>query len=134
MITFNNYVTANGKYPDRLNSEELNDTVKANIKVLLNDVNAFLKEIGVENAIVSSGFRPSAVNGTIPGAAKKSLHLQGLAIDIKDVDGSIAKKAQAKPDIMRKYGIFLENPSFTKGWCHLDKGRRSDRPSRIFNP
>lgn len=134
MITLTDYITASGKYPERLKSNELTEEVKANAVDLLNDVNKLLDEVGIPNRKVSSGFRPSNVNAGIKGAAKRSLHMTGKAIDLSDPDGQIAKKIAARPDLMRKYGIFLESPSHTKGWCHLDKANRSDRPNRQFIP
>ena len=134
MITLTDYITASGKYPERLKSSELTNEVKANAADLLDSINKLLDEVGVTSRRVSSGFRPSGVNAGIKGAAKRSLHMTGKAIDLSDPDGQIAKKVAARPDLMRKYGVFLESPAHTKGWCHLDKGSRSDRPNRQFIP
>jgi Peptidase M15 len=140
MITLNDYLTASGSYPERSKSNELTPELLANAQKLIEAINAFMKELGVSQKLkVSSGFRPSAVNAGIANAAKKSLHQKCLAIDVlDDSTQSIAKAAASKPELLRKYGLFIENPSFTKGkntnWCHLDLGTRSDRPSRMFNP
>lgn len=132
-----NYLTASGKYPERANHPEVTEVVTSNATKLLTQVECLFIDLGLDinDYTVSSGFRPSDVNAALGNAAKKSLHMQGLAIDIKDVDGSLWKKVAARPDLMRKYGIFLEDGKSTKGWVHLDiSPTRSDRPSRVFVP
>lgn len=140
MITVQEYLTASGSYPERAKSNELTPDLLANAQKLIDAINAFMKELGVSQKLrVSSGFRPSAVNASIANAAKKSLHQRCLAIDIlDDKNQSLAKLCASKPELLRKYKLFVENPDFTKGkntnWLHLDLGTRSDRPSRMFNP
>jgi hypothetical protein len=116
------------QYPDDYTNEIL-----ANAKITLEKVNSLLEELGMLSCQVSSGWRPPSVNKAI-GGAKRSLHTQGKAIDIRDGDGSIAKTIEDRPDLLKKYDLWLEDPSFTKGWCHLDWGTRTDRPSRMFKP
>lgn len=137
MLNLYNYLTASKKYPERANHPEVTSTVTSNATRLLEKVNALLIELGVnpEEKDVSSGFRPSTVNAAIKGAAKKSLHMLGLAIDIRDTDGSLGKLIASRPDLLRKYGLFIEDIKYTKGWVHLDiSPTRSDRPSRSFIP
>lgn len=141
MIDLREYLTASGAYPDREKHPELTKEFLDNASRLLNAVNACLKELGVdtEKCKVSSGFRPSGVNAQIANAAKKSLHTQCLAVDIlDDAKQTLGNLCKSKPDVLRKHGLWLENPDFTKGkntnWVHLDLGTRVDRPSRMFNP
>lgn len=139
MISLKDYLTASGSYPARETDKECTDEVKANANVLLVQVNALLKELGVQSSKVSSGFRPSEVNANTPHSAKKSLHQVGLAVDILDSqDQALANMIKAKPELLKKYNLWMENPSNTKGkftnWVHLDVGIRTDRPIRIFNP
>jgi uncharacterized protein YcbK (DUF882 family) len=131
-ITLFDYLTASGRYLDR--EKKASKEIINNANNLLNKVNSFLTEIGIAEVIISSGYRPIEVNASIPNAAKASLHCQGRAIDISDPDGSLDKLVAKYPDLMRKYGLFQEHPDSTKGWCHLDCGVRSDRPSRQFKP
>jgi hypothetical protein len=141
-ITLNEYITASGRYPDRLNSSELTKSVKTNATTLLEKVNALLLDLGVSGPFsVSSGFRPSAVNGATPNAAKGSLHQSGQAIDIvDDKKQTLAKLVQSKPELLKKHGLWLEHPNNTIGkntnWCHLDMDStiRKDRPVRVFIP
>lgn len=133
MINLEQYASAHGKYPNRLKDPEFTLEVMDNAQKLLDKVNAFLVEIGVKDVKVSSGFRPSAVNAATPGAAKKSAHLSGLAIDIEDPDGKLDELVVSKPDLLRKYGLFVEDPKSTPKWCHIDCVDRTDRPSRQFS-
>ncbi len=60
-----------------------------NVKALLVKVNKLLAAFDASRgshwvAIVSSGYRTPAVNACIAGAAKKSWHMQGRAVDISD--------------------------------------------------
>lgn len=132
MIDLESYITASGKYKERLNSEELTKEVKDNATVLLNRVNQLLKDLGIESVIVSSGFRPSKVNANIKGAAKKSLHMTGKAVDIADAKHEIAHKILARPDLLKKYDLWMEDIVHTPTWVHLDIGVRKERELRVF--
>ena len=132
MINLNDYLTSSGKYKDRANSEECTKEVKDNAVILLNKVNQLLKELGIDNVVLSSGFRTSASNSATPNAAKKSLHMSGKAVDIADPKHEIAHKILARPDLLTKYVLWMEDIAATPGWCHLDNGVRPDRPLRIF--
>lgn len=135
-MNLKDYLTASGKYPNRENHKELTEELLRNADQFILGVNNFLKEVGIDPTVIkiSSGFRPSEVNANVKGSAKKSLHMQCLAVDIVDVSGELYKKATEKPEILRKYGFFVEDRSATPTWLHIDKGVRSDRPSRIFKP
>lgn len=131
MINREDYITASGKYKERLKSIELTLEVEANIKLLLKAVNGLLSELGLTYD-VSSGFRPSAVNSQIKGSAKKSAHMRGLAIDL--VGNELAKLLLTKPELLKKYGLWLEHPDHTPTWTHLDLITRSARKIQVFIP
>lgn len=144
-ITLKEYLTASGSYPEREKHKELTPELLKNAEKLLTQVNQLLKDLGVEKATISSGFRPSEVNAATAGAAKKSLHTQCLAIDILDSKNQeLANKInklenESKDGFLVKYGLWLEHPGATKGknqnWCHLDLSTsRSPRKVRVFKP
>ncbi len=114
-------------------AQELNDEIKKNAEKLISTVNLFLKEIGVSEAKVSSGWRPASINSQVKNAAKKSLHMSGLAVDLVD-DGKIKKIILDNLEKLEKYGLWLESVDHTPTWVHLDLGVRSARPKRIFIP
>lgn len=139
VITMLDHATSSGAYPDRVRHPEYTEEVINNARGLLDLVNGLLNELGIEKARVTSGFRPSSVNAGISNAAKRSHHMMGRAVDILD-DGNqnLARLVASRPDLLKKYNLWLEDPKFTIGkntnWVHLDNGNRQDRPSRVFKP
>ncbi len=133
MITLHDY--AMGR--DELFPEEW-ELAKPNAEDLLLSVNAALEELFPGRKFdVSSGWRPKAINDITPGAAKNSWHIKGKAIDIKDRDRFLRDNLRPnvnpiQAQILKKHGLFMENPDSTPTWIHLDNGIRQDRPSRIF--
>jgi hypothetical protein len=133
MITRNDVITASGKFPARANSPELIPAIISNIDDLIVHVNALLKELGFESRKVSSGFRPSDVNGKISNAAKKSAHMTGMAVDIEDADGKLAQGIMYDTRILGRNFLYMESPQHTKGWVHLST-RAPLSGNRVFIP
>jgi uncharacterized protein YcbK (DUF882 family) len=120
---------------DKSHSQDLTEEVKANADNLLNRVNALLADLNWPSpAYVSSGWRPPSINASVANSAKRSHHMSGRAMDIKDPDGRLAKAILERPELLEKHGLWMEDPSFTKGWVHLDTGTRSARKVRVFKP
>jgi len=132
-ITLKDYLTASGKYPERENHAELTAEKIENAYRLLTVVNAFLADLGVNNVTVSSGFRPSAANSAA-GGAKKSLHMQCLAVDLVDQSGNLDKLIESRNEVKKIYGIWQEDPVSTRGWVHLDIKDRGNRKFNTFLP
>jgi hypothetical protein len=133
VITLEQYITASGKYKERINDPELTEEVKDNAVILLNKVNQLLEELKITKVTVSSGFRPSAVNAATKGSAKKSLHMTGMAVDLADPKNEIGRLILTRPDLLKKYGLWLEDIASTPTWCHLDcSTARKDRDLRVF--
>jgi hypothetical protein len=85
--------------------------------------------------LVSSGWRPPALNAATPGAAFRSKHMTGEAIDLFDPEGDLDEwlMGAAGQLALTQVGLWMEHPSATKGWCHLQtKPPRSGR--RVFYP
>lgn len=109
--------------------------VEANAIKFLAIVGNFLDELGIKEITISSGFRPLAINNKTLHAAKSSYHMLGLAVDLKDNEKKdLAKLVASRPDLLRKYNLFMEDMAHTNYWCHIDLGVRADRPSRVFIP
>lgn len=84
---------------------------------------------------VRSGWRPPSVNAMTPNAAKNSLHMSGMAIDLNDDDGELDEWliTDAGQAALTELGLWMEHPAATKGWCHLQtKPPKSGR--RVFYP
>ena len=73
----------------------------------------------VTGTLVASGWRPPAVNSKTNGAARASKHMTCQAIDINDDEGELDNWCMNNQDKLAEIGLWLEHPSATKGWCHL---------------
>lgn len=139
ILTVEMVLTSSGRYPARATHAECTQEVRDSAKELCRRVNLLLNDLGIDKVDVTSGFRTTTSNAQVANAAKKSLHMRAMACDLlDDKEQNLAAKVKAKPELLKKYDLWLENPDFTKGkntnWVHLDMGSRSDRPSRMFNP
>jgi hypothetical protein len=121
-ITLDDWITSSGKYPERATNPELTYEIRSAAMGLVDKVNALFRELDLPKPKVSSGFRPSAVNATISGAAKRSGHLRGLAIDFADKDGSLDSilQSDSAQEVLARLGMWQEHPSKTEGWAHVD--------------
>lgn len=63
----------------------------------------------------------------------KSAHLDGAACDISDPQGLLAGWCKANLDFLAELGVYVEDPSVTKGWCHFQVYSPSSG-NRIFIP
>lgn len=100
-------------------AKELTDTIKANAKDLMQKVNRLLVIAGLTDRDATSGWRPSAVNAATIGAAKKSNHMLGLAVDVADADKQLQRWCLANLNILEELGLWMEHPRDTPTWCHL---------------
>lgn len=107
---------------------ELTPEIDANAAVIVDRANQLLalaQADGVDieenpktGSIVSSGWRPSAINKSTPNAAPRSKHLLGLAVDIYDPEGELDQWCLDNLDKMTACELWLEYPGATKGWSH----------------
>lgn len=133
MISLNDYLTANGRYPERAKSPELTPELLNNAKTLLDKVNNFLSEVGITKVSVSSGFRPSAVNASVKGAAVKSNHTKCLAVDLLDPHGDIDAMLLMNVPLLEKYGLYIEDSASTSTWAHIQCVAPKSK-NRFFKP
>lgn len=82
---------------------------------------------------ISSGWRPAQINAVVKGAAPKSKHISGQAIDIYDPDGDIDDFLMTHLEVLELFGFWLEHPSATKGWSHWQTIPPNSK-KRIFYP
>lgn len=117
---------------DKLHRGELTRELRANARETLRRVNRLLKRAGLFRR-VTSGWRPAAINATVPGAARGSRHLTCLAVDLEDRDGALDAWCLAHLDVLAEIGLWLEHPDATPDWCHLQtQPPRSG--NRVFHP
>lgn len=97
----------------------LTDLIKQNAKVCIERVNKLLTIAGFTDRDASSGWRPAEVNAATPGAAKKSNHMLGLAVDVEDTDRQLQRWCLANTPTLEKLGLWMEHPRDTPTWTHL---------------
>lgn len=117
---------------DRLFSADLTPEIVGNAAILIDRVHKLLKVFGEERPI-TSGWRPPAVNGNTTGAAVKSKHMTGQAIDLADPDGDLDDWCLENQEMLQHFELWLEHPSATKGWCHLQSVPPKSQ-KRVFYP
>ncbi len=120
------------QYPAELTAER-----RANAETTVWKTNLLLKRYFADNPDdetgVNSGWRPAAINGSTPGAAKASKHMDCLAVDLEDDDGNLDDWCMNNLDVLEELGLWMEHPSCTKNWTHLQiKPPRSG--NRVFFP
>lgn len=115
------------QYPNDY-TQEISDNLDQ-LLILLNQIRA----AWAKPMKVNSGWRPPSINGSTPGAAKNSKHMQGLAADIFDPDGSLWAWVLQNLDLMKQLGIYMEDKRWTPGWVHFGFGPPASG-HRIFIP
>lgn len=134
MLTLDDWTTTSGKHKHRALHKELTQEVKDNALDLLTRVNYFFKDVKYPKQLkVSSGFRPSDVNKKTPGASKKSGHMIGNSIDLEDKERELVLVCMTNVKLLEKHGLYLEDPKFTEGWCHLQRHSPASG-NRVFIP
>jgi len=124
-ITLENYLAGR----DSVYFHDFTPEIKANAEKTVLLTNALLAVLETEKipleahpntlSIVSSGWRPPQINSQVKGAAVRSKHMTGEAIDLYDPDGLIDEYLLTHPEPMIALGLYLEHPSATKGWAHV---------------
>lgn len=71
-----------------------------------------------KSMIISSGYRPEIYNKKAGGAGKSN-HLLCLACDFVDSNGEIDIFCLKNLKFLEEIGLYLENPDYTEGWCHV---------------
>lgn len=139
MITLEQYFMGR----DATYAADLTPNIVRNATDLLERVNRLIERMGnavtwenhpVNRSLVSSGWRPPAVNAATAGAAMHSHHMTGCAVDLYDPHGELDDwLLEMLPVIGGEFGLYLEHPASTKGWAHLQNvAPRSGR--RVFYP
>jgi hypothetical protein len=117
---------------DKSHPKEYTKEISDNLDNLLIAMNQIRSKYG-KPMRVTSGWRPSAINQSIAGAAKRSNHMMGLAVDISDRDGELREWVLENLDLMQKLGVYIEDFRWTQRWVHFQIVRpRSGK--RIFLP
>ena len=118
---------------DVVHCAELTPELRFNAACTVERANALLQRAGTATRIVNSGWRPRAVNATVPNASVRSRHITCQAIDLCDEGDGLDAWCMANLPVLAVLGLWLEHPSATPGWCHVQTvPPRSNR--RVFYP
>jgi len=130
MISLDQYwMGRDSKYAD-----ELTDEIRLNAQETIDRVNRLLEYAGRSVDDVNSGWRPPSINEQIKNAAKRSNHLIGRAVDVRDIDRSLATWVADNADILLVCDLYCEDFRWTPTWVHFQtvppgSGRRIYIPS-----
>lgn len=117
---------------DRTHAADLTAAIRASAEVTVERINRLLAAAKVSGK-VSSGWRPPAINAGVKGAAKRSKHMTGQASDLADPKGDLGRWCLDNVAELERIGLWLEHPSATPTWCHLQTvPPKSGR--RVFHP
>ena len=109
----------------------LSPELENNLAHLLDCLNKFRLLYSVP-MIVSSGYRPGSYNKAA-GGAPNSAHMTCEACDFHDPDGKLCNWVLNNQPVLIDCGLYLESPSHTPGWCHLQT-RVIPSGNRVFIP
>lgn len=135
-VTLEDYLMGRNKVPlsndQYLTATSLIEKVNHLLGVMASE-NVDLEINPQSGSLISSGYRPQAINAATPGAAPKSKHISMQACDIYDPEGLIDDWCMENLDVLEQIGLWLEHPSATKGWCHVQSVPPKSR-RRVFYP
>lgn len=114
---------------DSLYPDECTDEIRRNAEITVGKVNSLLAVLEAEGVgldihpqnqtVIASGWRPPQINRQVKGAAVRSKHMTAEACDLYDPDGEIDDYLMDHPQVLLPLGLYLEHPSATKGWAHV---------------
>lgn len=117
---------------DKQYALEYTQQISENLDRLLIPINKIRDAYG-KPMKVNSGWRPPEINAATPGAAPRSKHMEGLAVDIADPDNALMQWTLQNLQLMKDLNIFMEDFRWTPGWCHYQLGGPVSG-KRIFIP
>jgi hypothetical protein len=112
-----------------LKGQSCPQSLESNLQGLLIALNKF-RDVWGQPMIVNSGYRDPQHNAAI-GGARSSAHMFCQAADFRDLDRTLTHYCQTNLAILEQCGLWMEDPSYTPTWVHLQS-----RPAknRIFIP
>jgi uncharacterized protein YcbK (DUF882 family) len=97
-----------------------------NLADLMGRINIIRAAYG-KSLVVSSGYRPPTQNAAA-GGAKNSTHMSCQAVDFADPNGEFKKWCLDNFDLIKKVGLYMEDPAFTPTWVHLQTRPTKNNP------
>lgn len=69
--------------------------------------------------ILTSGYRPEAINDAVFGARRGSWHTKCAAVDLHDAGGLLSKWLLDHLYVLEETGLWMESPDSAKNHLHL---------------
>jgi hypothetical protein len=113
-----NYLTSNGKYPERAKSKELCLDYRLNAARLVEAINNLFADLKIPIPNITSGFRTQQAN-IAAGGSRLSHHCKSAAIDLADSDGKLYAILICSIPLLEKHCLYMEDGSHTESWVHL---------------
>src|SRR3990167_10710309 len=110
---------------DATHAEELTDEINRNARITVDKANELLERAGRSDIDqVASGWRPASVNDVTQNAARSSRHLTAEAVDLPDLDRTLAGWIVDNLDVLKEIGLWVEDFRWTwsengNHWVHL---------------
>lgn len=119
-------ITINELLSNQASFDSLDKKIQDNLKELHKRINIVRLAYG-KPMIVTSGLRTLKHHLDIyarkgiypPKVPMKSNHLSGRAVDFADGNGELKKWVKDNIKLMEEVGLWLEDFSATKTWCHF---------------
>lgn len=80
---------------------------------------AQLETVYGEPLILTSGYRPDAIDLMIPGAHRGDAHSKCMGVDLHDPDGALSQWCENNLDVLITIGFWMEAPQSAIDHCHL---------------
>lgn len=96
----------------------LNEGLIKNASSVILRANLLLHFFG-EYRHITSGYRPKEINDKIPGAAKNSLHMICMAVDLEDHGQRLSHFCIENKDSLIQARLWMESPKPGAKHCHL---------------
>ncbi len=121
-ITVKDILTSSGKFPFRPRRWPPNFFQAENAAELVEKLNRVQISWG-HQLVLSSGYRPKAVNDKTPGASPDSWHLDCAAADIEDPTGKLVTWVHVEEALLAHFGLWMEKTHRADGtkrsWVHF---------------
>lgn len=128
-VSVENILSSDGRYKGRATEAPVEVVNAAHVlAVRLHELFGYYKQD--KRPLITSGYRTPAANKAA-GGAKKSAHLEGRAADFADPKGEFAAWCLKNVHLLEECRLWMEDPSATKGWVHL---QCREARARVFKP
>lgn len=122
VITVKDILTSSGKFPFRSVRWPPNAFQVGNAGELAIRLNK-LQTSFERQLVLSSGYRPKAVNAKTTGASPDSWHIDCAAADVEDADGTLCAWVHAEEALVAHFGLWMEKTHRADGtrrnWVHF---------------